>query len=1206
MRSMKRILSLLLALVLVAGYLPGKIQVRASQEDGLCPEHHAQHNEDCGYVAAKAEIPCSHTSCNEECLTRAVTHCVFPHESCDCAEAVPGRSCAEGSGCTTDDAGVLTHVEGCGYVVEQAAVVCGHVCTVDTGCITMACSHEHGAACGYASAVEGDACAYAGVPCAQCQDGEKDGEPEEDGEQEENCTLKEGCTLKAGHENQCAWACGCPVDEAGHLATCAQAIDTEPQQMPLYYESDGAYKSELSLDFGVVSQNLLFYTSASNSAAAVIPQVTQGSEIIQLKLSEDKVTYRIYAMKPGEATLSYTDAMANIVYSMKVVVKNAHLEMKYENTNNRLTSTQMSLGQSSRASFFLRDDFGEMGIEGVPLTSSDESVLKVLQSYPTFFYELQAVGLGQADVIYTAPSGGEMRLTVTVDYALEAKIEDDFYPELWFTTGVDTPLQFFLSGMETPLTGVEAGSNVITLTESEENPGNYTLKANRAGVTSVVYKQSEKTYTCKVTVTDPVETEGYLHYMITDDIGNHYPITCMDMAVNDERGRFIYFGETQMHLNTEGFSYSGPIQVSEDSQGMLVIKAIGAGTGYLEYKTTETVNGVAKEITNCFVINISQYPGQRPSGTAEGSYMRFGNTDIGFGDTGLSADGQAKNMILDHEVKGAYSNTYSEPYRQQALLAAIGKDGLPDMDLIRRRISNVEFSVLSVVYTDGLPTDAGKLKTEVTDSVWVEIEDAIGTYGNYYLAGESVGFKAKLGVKFDLVDGGKTRRISLFTHSHNMFMGNEVRVVLHDIDTAPKLNAILSSRQALLNYIADRIEENPEQKKIAGNTPHKDDMGLEYAKTACTINIILPAEDLTEAVVVSQTIGELPFTEVPISTPDFRITMEGQGEDTVMAGLISKGSLFGVVNVAFKADPTVAMTRDGTRFTCGILADPTWDGEVAYDNNYYAAYADESDVRKLAHWGSNDLKDWHCDVGTVMYCSFDGFDYGMYSNAYGSVGGGMGNSFSNCYYGIYIDSAAKSGWVNLKARADYSGYRFHKNVYAVRIKGLQENMSPYDFRIHDSDFINNFVEFFIDEYNTDYLQNYYFYRNHYRGNWNGKVVGWVQHKDEGFGAGTDSAAHRAPEYKVLDKNGAGVINGSKVTISGTPGKATAHFADSRSAGAEGYWIYDDAEQITRILPGENIPIAQESLNALERDTDVSLVDGSGTNTIAVWTFEGGE
>ena len=85
MRSMKRILSLLLALVLVAGYLPGKIQVRASQEDGLCPVHHAQHNEDCGYVAEKAEIPCSHTSCNEECLTRAVTHCVFPHESCDCA-----------------------------------------------------------------------------------------------------------------------------------------------------------------------------------------------------------------------------------------------------------------------------------------------------------------------------------------------------------------------------------------------------------------------------------------------------------------------------------------------------------------------------------------------------------------------------------------------------------------------------------------------------------------------------------------------------------------------------------------------------------------------------------------------------------------------------------------------------------------------------------------------------------------------------------------------------------------------------------------------------------------------------------------------------------------------------------------------------------------------------------------------------------------
>ena len=56
MRSMKRILSLLLALVLVAGYLPGKIQVRASQEDGLCPEHHAQHNEDCGDHSAALKL----------------------------------------------------------------------------------------------------------------------------------------------------------------------------------------------------------------------------------------------------------------------------------------------------------------------------------------------------------------------------------------------------------------------------------------------------------------------------------------------------------------------------------------------------------------------------------------------------------------------------------------------------------------------------------------------------------------------------------------------------------------------------------------------------------------------------------------------------------------------------------------------------------------------------------------------------------------------------------------------------------------------------------------------------------------------------------------------------------------------------------------------------------------------------------------------
>ena len=129
MRSMKRILSLLLALVLVAGYFPQAVRVQASQEDGLCPEHHETHDENCHYVAAVQGQECNHTTCDETCLTKAETNCVFPHEGCGCAPAVQGQSCREGSSCAVNEAGEMVHEDDCGYVAEQAAVTCGPECT---------------------------------------------------------------------------------------------------------------------------------------------------------------------------------------------------------------------------------------------------------------------------------------------------------------------------------------------------------------------------------------------------------------------------------------------------------------------------------------------------------------------------------------------------------------------------------------------------------------------------------------------------------------------------------------------------------------------------------------------------------------------------------------------------------------------------------------------------------------------------------------------------------------------------------------------------------------------------------------------------------------------------------------------------------------------------------------------------------------------
>ena len=141
----KRLLSGILAIVLVLGYIP--IPARAAQEDGLCP-HHTQHTPECGYVPAVEGQPCGHEH-TEECY-RSVAECVHTHGDCGYVPAVEGHGCE----CQPDENGEIVHTEGCGYVEAVEEVPCGHVCSEETGCIqkTLNCQHQHDSACGYAEA----------------------------------------------------------------------------------------------------------------------------------------------------------------------------------------------------------------------------------------------------------------------------------------------------------------------------------------------------------------------------------------------------------------------------------------------------------------------------------------------------------------------------------------------------------------------------------------------------------------------------------------------------------------------------------------------------------------------------------------------------------------------------------------------------------------------------------------------------------------------------------------------------------------------------------------------------------------------------------------------------------------------------------------------------------------------------------------------
>ena len=91
---------------------------------GLC-EHHTEHNDECGYIEAVEESPCTHEH-TEECY-RLVTDCVHEHtEKCYLDGILP----AEGE--------------------EKTANACAHVCSEESGCVTkeLDCNHEHNDECG--------------------------------------------------------------------------------------------------------------------------------------------------------------------------------------------------------------------------------------------------------------------------------------------------------------------------------------------------------------------------------------------------------------------------------------------------------------------------------------------------------------------------------------------------------------------------------------------------------------------------------------------------------------------------------------------------------------------------------------------------------------------------------------------------------------------------------------------------------------------------------------------------------------------------------------------------------------------------------------------------------------------------------------------------------------------------------------------------
>lgn len=153
-----RILSVVLTLSMVLSMLPVTAWAEAPEDTGLCP-HHTEHMEECGYIPASWGTPCAHVH-TEDCQTEVV-NCVHVHaDSCysiavDTEPIIPEMS-----------------VEDQKPTEDVQADACGHVCTIESGCVTLVenCVHAHDEVCGYAEPTDGAPCTYVCDICAGLAD----------------------------------------------------------------------------------------------------------------------------------------------------------------------------------------------------------------------------------------------------------------------------------------------------------------------------------------------------------------------------------------------------------------------------------------------------------------------------------------------------------------------------------------------------------------------------------------------------------------------------------------------------------------------------------------------------------------------------------------------------------------------------------------------------------------------------------------------------------------------------------------------------------------------------------------------------------------------------------------------------------------------------------------------------------------------------
>lgn len=743
----------------------------------------------------------------------------------------------------------------------------------------------------------------------------------------------------------------------------------------------------------------------------------------------------------------------------------------------------------------------------------------------------------------------------------------------------------------TQLMGDNSKLKLISLVS--EGNGVYTITAGdkKTGTEEIVHQDAENGNGAKVQVIEK-RAENKMLFQSPAAMWNNDILPYLDMTAGQTVNRKLYFGDKSGRVEvTENLTASGNVSVKKNASGGYDITAGEPGTGLLEY----TKDGVV--YTMSVWIEASGTPGGTSNYEARNA-IKIGNTIF------ATAQLEPERLIVQSNFGGDYEvGVTTAGFSRQVVLAAMAGNGEVDKTAYSK-ISDVSMQLLTCVDENDDVTPNNNARISATVTPVVPQADGATTHGAVVQADAQKGFHSILAISFTLQDGNTMRRCTVCAYVSYVSKAGNVVIYANDLTDTGKLNVVLSSYEAFYNWLTDSVR---------GNTGAKVNGTFELGGN---ITMILPAVSY-DGIVVAQMISDIVTNSD--KTPISHMALEGNNSgSTTMDGMLYKGGISRIRDIDFVADSSKTLSYGDTAFTCGILADYgyTTNNSFAWDTAYAQKYCTSgapttmanalaASKTKLENTYNADLRWGNVEIYDMDNCTFTGYDYGVRSTARGLVGSGYGNRFTDCFYGIYVDSYGMGVSRGNPHHTDYNNCVFQNNAFAFRLASRPADTTAYDVRVHDSVFVHNLREFWISPEG-----NYYFYRNYYGGYWkeNSNV-----HWKEFLGCNTNqymkqymdkhdedkTEDHRPGRYYDDGSNGkARVITAAGKIVNGN---------GNNSSKTEGYWIYAREDQINWILQGEDLPINHQAIQQLQTDTEVTVVDtdAQGNTTVtAVITFQG--